>query len=283
MKAVVILVALLVYCGPCFAAQGVEIPSKLLSMANDEGNADAMYLIGLMHEEESMGNASNYNYFLENLRKAAYWMKRASDKEQGEAMRWLANASFGYPGLEPNIKEGERLYIALVNRGDNIAMAMLAHRYASGFGGKIDFEKARKYRKLAIANGIQEDSNLIKKIDIQTNEFHKRHAGAKKGINEDIIALAWIYGMAGMQAEGAKWLKLSAERGNRDGQAMLASWYKMGEGLPKDDVLAYMWANIAAMSGNNNDIKTRDEYARYLSKDQLAEAQRLSRNWKPKK
>jgi hypothetical protein len=60
--------------------------------------------------------------------------------------------------------------------------------------------------------------------------------------------------------------------------------YGSGEGVPQDLVLAHMWLNLgAAWSGNRNDYarQLRDDMARYMSAGQIAEAQRLAREWKP--
>lgn len=50
--------------------------------------------------------------------------------------------------------------------------------------------------------------------------------------------------------------------------------------LGKDDVLAYKWLNLAAASGNNEAEELRKEAANSMTPDQIAEAQKLSREWK---
>ncbi len=44
-----------------------------------------------------------------------------------------------------------------------------------------------------------------------------------------------------------------------------------------------MWFNIAASRGEENVQKLRDIVVDIMTPDQLAEAQRLAREWKPKK
>ena len=61
-----------------------------------------------------------------------------------------------------------------------------------------------------------------------------------------------------------------------------------GLGLPQDFVQAYMWSNLAAMRETNAEereraVKNRDLIASSLTPDQLAEAQRMAREWKPTK
>jgi hypothetical protein len=43
-----------------------------------------------------------------------------------------------------------------------------------------------------------------------------------------------------------------------------------------------MWWNLAAAQGNEDARKNRDLAARRMTPDQLAEAQRMAREWKPK-
>ena len=51
-------------------------------------------------------------------------------------------------------------------------------------------------------------------------------------------------------------------------------------GVPPDIVLAHMWWNLAAAQGNETAKKNRDKAASQMTPDQLAEAQRLAREWK---
>jgi len=57
--------------------------------------------------------------------------------------------------------------------------------------------------------------------------------------------------------------------------------YWKGWGGPKDYVLAYMWLNLAA-DQDAKYAKTRDKLEEELTPQQLAEAQRLAREWKGK-
>ncbi len=59
--------------------------------------------------------------------------------------------------------------------------------------------------------------------------------------------------------------------------------YEEGKGVPKDYVMAYMWFNLAAAQGNGGAIIFRDTLGKNLTLEQIAEAQRLSREFKVKK
>ncbi len=63
--------------------------------------------------------------------------------------------------------------------------------------------------------------------------------------------------------------------------------YEKGQGVPQDYVQAHMWYNLAASHfapGSDRDraVKNRDIIAEKMTPAQIAEAQRLAREWKPK-
>jgi uncharacterized protein len=63
--------------------------------------------------------------------------------------------------------------------------------------------------------------------------------------------------------------------------------YKDGKGVPQDYVRAYMWLNLSTASmpvgpfGSEFAAKQRDEVASKMTPAQIAEAQKLTREWKP--
>jgi hypothetical protein len=96
-------------------------------------------------------------------------------------------------------------------------------------------------------------------------------------------------GMYQNYSEAAQWYRKCADAGSWRGQMSLGDLYLDGKGVPKDLVLAYMWLNLAAaaapqnalVSMGNDIAKQRDELAALMTREQVAEAQRLSREWKP--
>jgi len=83
-------------------------------------------------------------------------------------------------------------------------------------------------------------------------------------------------------AEAAKWFRLAADQGDATAQHNLALMYYSGKGVPKDNVLAHMWSHLAASQGGEDAVKKRDAIAALMTPQQIAEAQRLAREWKPK-
>ncbi len=73
-----------------------------------------------------------------------------------------------------------------------------------------------------------------------------------------------------------------AEQGDAAAQYNLGRMYHEGEGVPQDDVQAHLWANLAAAQGNELARINRDRLTEQMTPVQLAEAQRLAREWKAK-
>jgi TPR repeat protein len=83
-------------------------------------------------------------------------------------------------------------------------------------------------------------------------------------------------------AEAAKWARKAAEQGYASAQAYLGIMYWNGQGVPQDAVLAYMWLNLAAAQ-EPDAVGKRDVAASQMAPEQIAEAQRMAREWKPTK
>ncbi len=92
-------------------------------------------------------------------------------------------------------------------------------------------------------------------------------------------------GMTQDYSEASEWYRKCADGGSWSGQMRLGDLYAIGRGVPKDFVLAYMWLNLASATAPtslaNNIAKQRELLATMMTQEQVAEAQRLSRDWKP--
>jgi len=78
-----------------------------------------------------------------------------------------------------------------------------------------------------------------------------------------------------------------AKQGNASAQNILGVIYNNGQGVPQDYVLAYMWLNICGSTGgekNDEDcMKNRTIIEKKMTKQQIEKAQKMVKNWKPKK
>ena len=115
------------------------------------------------------------------------------------------------------------------------------------------------------------------------------HAGAQ-------VNLGRLYrdgrGVAGDDAEAVRWYRRAAGQGQPFAQFNLAQMYGAGAGVQQDDVAAYMWYTVAAdrLSPDRRDasagarrraVEARAALARRMRPADVAEAERLAREWRP--
>jgi TPR repeat protein len=55
--------------------------------------------------------------------------------------------------------------------------------------------------------------------------------------------------------------------------------YVNGNGVAEDDVMAYLWWNLAAAQGAESAKEYKGILSKQMTKEQIAEAQKLSRDW----
>ena len=96
-------------------------------------------------------------------------------------------------------------------------------------------------------------------------------------------SLAIRYRWAADYVEAAKWDRRAAEQGFTWSQYHLGLAYANGQGVPQDYVLAYFWLDLAAYFGDDQEyVVARDEVARLMDPEQIAEARRMAVEWEPK-
>ena len=55
--------------------------------------------------------------------------------------------------------------------------------------------------------------------------------------------------------------------------------YSVGRSVPVDYVVAHKWFNLAALRGNDDALRLRQEIAAQMSEAEIADAQRAARAW----
>ncbi len=89
-------------------------------------------------------------------------------------------------------------------------------------------------------------------------------------------------GVAKDYTQAVYWYRKAAEQGHAWAQSNLGLMYLKGEGVAEDYILAYKWANLAAAQGYKNAANMKKQLRKRMTRAQIAEAQRLSREWSPK-
>ena len=148
------------------------------------------------------------------------------------------------------------LWTSLAQQGNAPAQKKLAIIYGGGLGVPPNFtEAANWYLKLASRGDGEAEDTL-------GNLYYEG-----RGVRQDYI-------------EAAKWYRLAADHGFDHAQFHLGILYERGQGVPQDYVSAYMWLNLA--SAQSGDFRgERELVAKKMTADQMAEAQKRAREWKP--
>jgi uncharacterized protein len=97
------------------------------------------------------------------------------------------------------------------------------------------------------------------------------------------VMYAYGNGVPRDDAAAVRWWRLAAEQGLLSSQYNLGNMYADGHGVPQNYVEAHRWTNIAASQGNEPARKIREAVADRMTREQIAEAQRLAREWRPAK
>lgn len=91
-------------------------------------------------------------------------------------------------------------------------------------------------------------------------------------------------------ADALKWFHKGADQGDAAAQFNLGLMYRDSQGVQQNYVLAHMWFNIAASQfaaskkeDRDGAIKARDYLATKMTTAQIAKAQKLAHEWKPKR
>jgi hypothetical protein len=87
--------------------------------------------------------------------------------------------------------------------------------------------------------------------------------------------------------QAVRWLRLAAGQGIDVAQNQLGLMYYKGQGVPLDYTQAHVWLNLATSNITNGGddqkkyAEARDLVAMDMTPQQIAEAQRRAREWKP--
>ncbi len=79
--------------------------------------------------------------------------------------------------------------------------------------------------------------------------------------------------------KAVRWVRLPAKQGLAEGQVNLGMLYTRGYGVPEDLVLAYLWQHLSAAEGVEIARRNKEIIERVMTRDQIAEATKLGREW----
>ncbi len=156
-----------------------------------------------------------------------------------------------------------RLWRPLAEQGNPRAQNNLGEMYRNGHGVPQDYVEAMRWYRKAADRG---------------HAFAQANLGAMYA-NGD--------GVPQDYAEAARWFRKAADQGHATAQYNLGVVYANGWGVRRTYVQAHMWFSLAAAQASRPDTRDtangwRDAVAAKMTAAQIAEAERLAREWKPK-
>lgn len=111
-------------------------------------------------------------------------------------------------------------------------------------------------------------------------------AAAEQGLADAQYELGNLYyrglGVPQDFTRALKWNTRSAEQGVAKAQVNVGFLYARGHGVEKNLVEAHKWFNLAAAMGDEEGIAGRATVALQMNGPQIAEAQRIAGDWRPK-
>ncbi len=146
----------------------------------------------------------------------------------------------------------------LAEQGNAKAQYSLAQLYRQGEGVRRDYVEAMKWYSKAAEQGYA-------KAQYSLGAMHAIGLGIPKDY-----------------AQAARWYHAAAEQGHAAAQVMLGGFYDVGRGVPQDYVLAHMWFSLSGALKNERNAKSGDDLIKKMTPAQIAEAEKLAREWRAK-
>lgn len=227
---------------------------RWMSLAANEGNKEAQFFLGVMHNE---GKGCKQNCII-----AFEWTKEAAEQGISEAQFNLGVMFFRGLGTEQKYKSSLTWFTKAAEQGDIQAQTILGVMYSNGLGIPQDGPMALHwYMKAADQNdalafynlGVMYDQGLgISQDDTKAVFWYE------KAIQQDFALAQFNLGVMYEKGRGclrnlSRAIELyqnAALQGCEFAQFNLGNMYYLGRGVPQDNQIAINWFTRAADQGN---------------------------------
>lgn len=229
---------------------GVEI----IEQEAIQGNAEQQYLLGSLYLEEDLCVGKNQE-------KAVEWISKAANQGLLSAQYDMGLYYLNGLGVQKNASTAAIWFLKCAESGEVRCQREIGELYKEGQGVPKNTKQAAHWLEKAALQNDEKSIYLLSVMYIEGN-----------GLTQDYD-------------KAEKLLSLGAERGQDANQLVLAillSDKNMGRYSLKE---AYKWSNLVAQSQNETavqqavELRTQIEGAMTLT--EIAEAQEMSRTWKP--
>ncbi|WP_331373192.1 peptidoglycan-binding protein [Sinorhizobium chiapasense] len=187
---------------------------------------------------------------------------------------------------------GPPALVTAAKGGDPLAFYEIGTRFTEGRGVKEDPAEALKWYQRAADAGVipaeyrlanlYEKGSGVARDPVKAKTLYLKAAAAGNASATHNLAVMLASGRDGAPDfdEAAKWFEKAASLGVRDSQFNLAVLYARGNGVKQDLEESYKWFSIAARDGDKDAGEKRDEIAKAMKPEQLANAMAKADAWK---
>ena len=263
---------------------------KTFEKRADRGDARAEYTLGQMYLE---GRGVRLDEG-----EAARWYRKAAERGYAAAENALGFLYDSGQAVPEDHVEAARWYRKAARQGDLEAEFNLGALDDIGQGVPLDHAQAARWYRKAARRGIID-------AQFQPGRDVRRRAGRRPRYRRGGALVSPggqarpAYGADGAGrsvrepprpaqdlVEALRWYPKAAERAYAPALHELAQAYATGRGVPADDVEAYLWMDLAAFRARGalreQCLAERDGFARTMSPEQVAQAERRELEWKKK-
>ena len=203
-------------------------------------------------------------------------------------------------GVAENDIEAVKWWHRAAEQGHRRSQLMLGIKYRLGAGVPHDYILARQWLGRAAAKGDGLAAKHLGYMHLLGEGVTRNPAAAvnwlgraaARGEADAQFEIGRMYyrgdGLPQDHVLAARWVGRSARLGQTQAQALFGYMHEHGEGVAQDYVKAHKWYNLAVsrLSSRDEEVREiaregRDRVASRLAEAQLAEAQRLAREWQP--
>ena len=261
-----------------------EVLAKLRAHA-ESGDANAQYDLAWMYD-----TGDNNKILARDSRKAAEWYEKAAIQGHAKAQAGLGLAYVNGRGVTKNDILGVEWLQKASEQGDADAQLELGWLYQDKRGMPSDPTKLLRWREHAADRGFAHAQFSLGLMYYRGDGVKKDIARAVEMWQKAVIQgypdaqfnLGSMYYFGdGVQKNLSKAIELwerAAASANTNAQYNLALAYYLGVGVSKNELLSYVWSNLAVEYGNNEHAKKlRDSIT--ISSAQRESANKMFLNW----
>ena len=256
------------------ATVGLMLPTLLLLIEGNDPMDARRYaeLKGRMNavEEASIRKGCDIKFRpldegeMHRVAAAVQRLRRAADRGDTHAQLTLGFLYMQGEGVPQDEAEAVRWFRIGAHQGDATAQFILGVMYHNGEAVPQNAAEAVRWYHRAAEQGDADAQNNLGVMYVNG-----------EGVPQNVSEAVW-------------WYRQAAEQGNANAQLNLGGMYEHGSGVGRDFIQAHKWYNLAGASfqaseqvSRDQALRNRDRVASWLTSTDLAEAQRLAREWRP--